>query len=260
MVVVLMTLAVIGGALDVVPAAASTGRGSRAAPGRASPAAIPRVPCCGGGGPSYNGRVAAAYADRYVGSTLWGASGWNANYQLVWQRMEADDCTEFVSEALVAGGLRWVDDGGQDGSEGGASFFDYQNDWEWWLMDTVQAYVHDGEYAQSWSDTASVAPMLRHFLLQDGGFQVGIFSFDNGKHSPPAYTPGPMGAGDVLFYDWGTGLGISHAAMQVAAGRAPNGQVGSVIDEHTSNREHAFWSLKDYDPYWRNTTIYFVHV
>lgn len=257
---VLLVSTAIGGAVGVAPASASSGGPSRPAAETALGGAIHRVPCCGGGGPSYNGARAAAYADKYVGSTLDGTAGWNGDYQFVWRNMEGDDCTEYVSEALVAGGLPWVDDDGQGGSEAGASFFNYRNEAEWWLMDAVQAYVHAGDYAQAWSDSASVAPMLREFLLQDGGYQVGTFSFDSGKRSPPAYTPGPMGSGDVLFYDWGTEQGISHAAIQVGTGTAPNGQVGSLVDEHISNRKHAVWSLEDYNPYWRTTTVYFVHV
>ena len=68
-----------------------------------------------------------------------------------------------------------------------------------------------------------------------------------------------MVTGDVLFFNWGQGEGLSHAVIQVGIGTDPNlypNQVwyGNYIDEHTNNRKHAFWSLKPYNADWKTTT------
>ena len=51
----------------------------------------------------------------------------------------------------------------------------------------------------------------------------GTFSYDNGQNKAPAFTPNSIVTGDVLFYDWGTGEGISHASMQVGIGTDQHG-------------------------------------
>ena len=38
------------------------------------------------------------------------------------------------------------------------------------------------------------------------------------------------------------------------------GYYGNLVDEHTTNRKNAFWTLRPYNVYWQTTTIYFVHI
>jgi hypothetical protein len=75
------------------------------------------------------------------------------------------------------------------------------------------------------------------------------------------YTPDSVVTGDVLFYDWGDGNGVNHAAIQVGIGYDWNNVLyGNHVDQHTNDRQHAFWSLKPYNPNWNTTTIYFMHI
>jgi len=101
------------------------------------------------------------------------------------------------------------------------------------------------------------------FLVADN--PGGIPDGDAPGSSTNYYTPNAIVTGDALFYDWGQGEGMSHATIQVGIGTDPNlypNQVwyGNYIDEHTSNRYHAFWSLKPYNAFWSTTTIYFMHI
>lgn len=65
--------------------------------------------------------------------------------------------------------------------------------------------------------------------------------------------------GDALFYDWqNDGL----IRIQVGSGPDPNsGWWGDYVDQHTTDRYHAFWSLKPYNANYMSTTyIRVVHV
>lgn len=186
---------------------------------------------------AYSGSNAAAYAE-----TWWNHRN-TQNYPTF-----TDDCTNFVSQALHdyhGGNFSYVNVG-QDSS----------SDYNWW----VQLYLGQGgvwKNSRSWS----FAHDLYNFLLwhYPGGIQKGEAA--SYAQQTVAHTPSGTGKGDVLFYDWGGGDGISHATIEVGSGADPHSSYsGSYIDEHTSNRQHAFWSLIPYNSQWPTTTIYFVHI
>ena len=177
---------------------------------------------------AYDKYGAANYADTYALSS-------NSSYPSF-----SDDCTNFVSQALNGGGY---------------SFVGYPNsttdDHNWWIAPNYWWW----DYTHSWS----VAADLHTFLQLDypGGWSEGTAPGSSTSY----WDPSAMTSGDVLFYDWGGGDGISHAARQVGYGTDPNsGWTGNYVDEHTSNRKHAFWSLKPYNSKWATTTIYFTHI
>jgi hypothetical protein len=182
---------------------------------------------------AYNGGNAAAYADYWVG-----------NFNGAYPRF-SNDCTNFVSQAVHAGGYPFrnynADPGGTE---------------SWWMYN-----ISGGTW--NWSVSWINAPTYYSFLALDypGGIREGSAPGSSTNY----YTPNSVVTGDVLFYDWGQGEGISHAAMQVGIGTDPNlypNQVwyGNYVDEHTTNRGHAFWSLKPYNAFWATTTIYFMHI
>ncbi len=184
---------------------------------------------------AYSGTTASAYADKYATSP-------NSSLYPVF----GSDCTNFVSQAVHAGG------------------YPFRNPYQsttsvtnWWI------YSNQLHTEFSWSQTWSVAVSYHNFLVDDypGGIPEGTAS----GSSTAYWDPNAVTEGDVLFYDWGQGEGISHAAIQVGYGTDPNlypNQVwdGNYVDEHTSNRYHAFWSLKPYNAYYATTTIYFMHI
>lgn len=181
---------------------------------------------------AYNGTSAAAYADQW-----WNGS--NPAYPSF-----SDDCTDFVSQALRAGGDAYV----------GQQYANTNDDTKWYVAEQVFA---GGSIRWYWSNSWSVSGDLYHFLLNTGrGRLVSIF------YPPLTETSGSDGGlpGDVVFYDWGQGLGISHASIQVAYGTDPiyHG-TGSLVDQHTSPRYHEIWSLDPTNAYVQTTYAYVVH-
>jgi hypothetical protein len=104
-----------------------------------------------------------------------------------------------------------------------------------------------------------------YWLIGDspGGIQEGSFSYDNGKNRAPAFTPNSVVTGDVLFYDWGDGNGISHDSIQVGWGTdSYGGYYGNWVDAHSNGRYHIFWTMKDApgNTNWMTTKVYFMHI
>lgn len=182
---------------------------------------------------AYTGTNAAAYADNW-------ATARNGSYPQF-----SSDCTNFVSQAASHGGYPFRNTGGSG-----------TDSW-WFLPASVTGSVW--QYSTSWVNVQA----YYNFLLNDypGGIPEGT---DVGS-ATHYYTPDAEVTGDVIVYDWGRGLGMSHANMQVGIGDDPNlepSQVwyGNYIDQHTTDRYHAFWSLKPYNSDWATTTIYFMHI
>jgi hypothetical protein len=186
---------------------------------------------------AYDPNAAAAYADQWAQSR-------NSNYPNL-----PDDCTNFVSQALRAGGYPMSGVG-----------YDETKYLNWWVLKGPQGTF-------SWSFSWTVSSDLLNMLYYDypGGFPV-VYKSPSQQGSGSASSGGAKG--DVLFYDWGAndtggyGIGVSHATIQVGHGTDPDSLwVGDYVDEHTRDRKHAFWSLKPYNADRASTTyITVVHV
>ena len=155
----------------------------------------------------------------------------------------ADDCTNFVSQALYWGYLPEV---------GGSSQTDL-NQW-WYNLNN-----------QTWSNTWTVAPDLRTFLLNR--YANDIFTVYGTSLSPTigVYPPNPtVNVGDPLFYDWDYTSApnqFTHATIIVAYGTDPtSGWVGALVDSHSTNRYHAIWTLAPYNSQYLTTEIDGVHI
>jgi putative amidase-like protein len=187
---------------------------------------------------AYSGTGAASYADQ------WATSNNSPSFPVF-----SSDCTNFVSQAAWDGGNYPNRNYGGNGTD------------SWWYGGGTRSNTGQWTYYYSTSWVNVVA--YYNFLIAD--IPGGIYEGSAPGSSTNYYTPNSVVTGDVLFYNWGQGEGMSHAAMQVGIGTDPNlypNQVwyGNYIDEHTSNRYHAFWSLKPYNAYWSTTTIYFMHI
>ncbi|HVX70415.1 MAG TPA: amidase domain-containing protein [Mycobacteriales bacterium] len=173
---------------------------------------------------------AAAYADKW-------AKNANTGTYIAY----SDDCTNFVSQALKAGGYKQV------GSFSASGWPDTSTAHWWVYLPSAPSPI------QYNSNTWSVATELRNFLLHTGKPPI----------KPVGSVPGSttrqlsgIKQGDLLWYDWNN-TGVSHVTIQVGNGTDPDkGYVGNYIDEHTSNRYHAFWSLYPYNSQWKTTKIY----
>jgi cell wall-associated NlpC family hydrolase len=91
-------------------------------------------------------------------------------------------------------------------------------------------------------------------------------------HSPGGYDRGTMpgtaaqynstlSVGDLLFYDWTSDGLLDHVAIQVGRGTDPDkGWWGDYVDAHSHDHYHAFWSLRQYNPTYPQTTIHLMHI
>jgi hypothetical protein len=184
---------------------------------------------------AYSGPRAASYADQY-------ANTFNGSFPQF-----SDDCTNFVSQAVNYGGYSMHPTPNDQSTT---------NDAYWFVL-------YPG-YLQAYSHSWSVVQDYWYWLIgqNPGGTQEGSFSYNNGKNKAPAFTPNSVVTGDVLFYDWGTGQGISHTSIQVGWGTDQYGYYGNWVDAHTTNHKHIFWTLKDApgNTNWMTTTVWFMHI
>ena len=185
---------------------------------------------------AYNGQTAANYANVY-------ALSYNPNYPA-----DTDDCTDFVSQALHAGGqpIRVYD--------GTVSPTNINN---WWDFSTTESVTWFELGSQS-TKTARFAVDLKWFMATSGwGTVEATYSAATDGMAPPYDS---IGTGDILFYNWGGGTGISHAAVQVGSGTTPDGYTGSWVDYHTYNHKQVFWTTRPYNLTWQTTTVIEMHV
>lgn len=153
---------------------------------------------------SYSGSKAATYADYWACDTNTGVTCRNGAYQSL-----GNDCTNFVSQALHAGGVPYT-----SGSR------------PWKPYDYAWAY----------------APGLGVWIEQH--YPHSTWTLYRGSDLAQHYTVGLVG--DLVFYDWGEGLGYSHVAMIVGWGTRgyyyTQYGAGDYMDQHTSDRYHAPWN------------------
>jgi len=189
---------------------------------------------------AYDGQGASNYAEYW-----WNQR--NSNYPSYSQ-----DCANFVSQALHSGG-------GFSYVNRLAYAQDDHNWWAWWSLRTGFRVSNSFVRVQN----------LYNFLLwhYPGGYPYG--SAHTFEEQVYPYTPDAIVGGDVLFYDFdGTGLANGHAALQVTtidwedwSPDMRNGQLyGNLVNTHTTDRHHAFWSLFSYNSRWPTTTVYFMHI
>jgi hypothetical protein len=172
--------------------------------------------------PGYNGANAAAYADTY-----W--SNYNPQYPSF--ANSGGDCTNFVSQALYAGGLTMRPSPPYSGN---ASWFMVPNGKQW-------------SYSLSWINAQDSSI----FLLQN---LTGVTEVQSVLGAQPGQTvPSNGSEGDVVLYDWNDDGIFDHEAIIAT----PDGQS---IDAHTNNRYHEYWTLAQLNSQWATTHIIVLHI
>lgn len=160
------------------------------------------------GDSTYHRDDAVAYADRW-----W--NGYNPAY-----RAFDVDCTNFISQALTAGGAPQWDTGRQDLG--------------WW-------YRHLGGTQDRWSLSWSVAHSLRWYLA---GSRQGL-------QATQRESARQLVLGDVIHYDF-DGDGVwEHSTIVVA--KDPSGE--PLVNAHTAPSRRRPWAYLD-SPAWTNRTRY----
>lgn len=185
---------------------------------------------------SYDRNVAVNYANTYA-----------TNPNSINWPVYSEDCTNFASQVLYAGGLPmnvyYNLHTGVAETTTNDSFWFYRN----------------GAYSYSWQ----VSWDLWNYLLNSGnGSHVGTY---NGNIGDNQYNT--LAGGDLIGYNWGDSVGKQHPGQpthwSVEAGYGTDSSsdwTGDYVDEHTSNRYHAYWTLQPYNSYASTTQVYTVSI
>jgi hypothetical protein len=184
------------------------------------------APTTGFAASGYNGAAAAAYADTY----------WN-NYNSAWPSFanSGGDCTNFVSQALFAGGITMRLSPPNSGNAA------------WYMVKSKQRHW---SYAVPWVNAqANSIFALQHL---PGVTQVASYY---------GVAPGQMVAdnatqGDIVLYDFNNDGVYDHEAIVVAN----DGTSWDLVDAHTNNRYHAYWTLAPYNGSWATTRLVVLHI
>jgi len=174
---------------------------------------------------------AAAYSRSAVHSY---ADTWWNSHNPAWSDF-TDDCANFVSQSVYAGGYQMVTSG--------------SNPW-------YGNYGYKNTYSQSWR----LVQYNRGFFLNDspGGYVINTYY---GVKKPS--TSGVRG--DIVYYAWygdTTLASNSHEAIiSVTSGTAHStSDTGALVDAHNNNRYHEYWTLYKWNVNWPRTYYQVVHL
>jgi hypothetical protein len=193
-----------------------------------------------------------------------------------------DDCTNFVSQALYAGGHSFVAD------SGGPRSVVLSDDLQWWNYEGGAGRTFSWSVANDLWKFENVGipggPYGYGFLIGADPYYEYVSNNIWGGHAAwGAFIPTTDTAyaqpidddgytlsvqpGDVMFYNWafsgnqsdGDGFFGNHDAIAVVAnGTDPNSQwTGPLVDEHNTDREYAIWNLLPYNSQWQTTAAWY---
>jgi hypothetical protein len=203
----------------------------------------------------WSGAGAQSYANQYWNSTL-----------PYFGEFPGDDCTNYVSASLNAGGLQ----------------MEYANqnvtsDFNWWSNGP-------NSYSHSWTFAQELYNYLAYYEGKSPDINTGItaqvlgaWSWSSyGFLSTPPDQPNPIAAGDVIFYVWdpqNTNYSynflsqINHTTLVSAAYGAVSSwggyivpQYGTTIDGHSNDRRNEYWTLDYFNTNWAKTIEIEVHI
>lgn len=176
---------------------------------------------------AYDGTKAKNYADTYATSR-------NVYYPY----FSENDCTNFISQSLRAGGYSNV-----------GSRLNDPTDYHYWYYD---------DYTGQWSNSWSVAHSFVMFQIvhTPGGYWGNSYGGVQGNN---AYNDAYVG--DVIAYDWESDGTWDHLGLEVGTGTDPDsGWTGDLVDTHSSGRYHAYWTLEMWNQWKYTTTIRTLHI
>ncbi len=169
----------------------------------------------------YNGAAAAAYADQY----------WSTyNPQWPSYATSGGDCSNFVSQALYAGGIAM------------RLTPPYSGTAAWFMTGTPTTPNPSTSWINANDNSAFLAASLPAVKV---GTYTGL--------GPTVTQASGASQGDVISYDWNGDGVVDHQAIVVTSD-------GQSVDAHTNNRYHAYWTLAQYNAQWQTTIITVYHV
>ena len=175
----------------------------------------------------YNGAAAASYADTY----------WQ-NYNPAWPSFtnSGGDCTNFVSQALHAGGIAM------------RTSPQYSGDAAWYMLKSK----HRWSYAVTWINAQDNSIFTLQHLR--GVNQVASYY----GVAPGQRVPDNAAQGDIVLYDFNNDGVYDHEAIVTAS---DDGNTSwDLVDAHDNNRYHAYWTLAQYNASWATTRIVVLHI
>jgi hypothetical protein len=185
-------------------------------------------------GYTYDRAAAVAYAHK------WSCNGPSSCRNSFYQDLGGEDCTNFVSQALLAGGVTETKVGPS-----------YE---QWWYDSKESGWPYGPiNRSLSWSVVTNLSTQL-----QATGRATGVVL----TNMTAKYSGANSAGGDIYMYDWGKGEGYSH--MSLSTGHEayypytdPNGVSytsitggsGDSMSQHSTDRDHAPWNWG----YWTTT-------
>jgi hypothetical protein len=170
-------------------------------------------------------------------------------------RFNDDDCTNFASHVLTAGGLPHSHN----------SFVSEKDDSQWFFRDdNILPFMP--EWSMSWINNNKLYDYLTKHTSSTAVAGGTGASFALKPFTPPGIVPG-----DLVFYDWDSTGGYDHVGVVTRSGidpatgsnnANPSGKpwAGDLQDQHTAPRQGAWWSLYPTNTAFLTTSIKFVHV
>ncbi|HZU14839.1 MAG TPA: amidase domain-containing protein [Chloroflexota bacterium] len=181
----------------------------------------------------YSGTAAASYADTY----------WS-NYNPAWPSFanSGGDCTNFVSQALYAGGIAM------------RTSPTYSGNAAWYMIKVHNRW----SYSNPWVNAQDDSVFLEQHLT---GIKVVATIY--GAAPGQTVSDGDAQPGDVVLYDWNNDGTFDHEAIVTASDGTKNADGTTnydLVDAHTNNRYHAYWTLAQYNTSWQTTRIVVLHI
>lgn len=186
-----------------------------------------------GAASGYSGTSAAQYADTY-----W--SSYNPAYPSFAHK--GGDCTNFVSQALLAGGIQM------------RTSPTYSGDAAWYMQVNHRNY----SYSVSWVNAQDDSIFLVQHL-------PGVTKIADVTGVAPGTQVSDGGAqpGDVVLYDWNNDGTFDHESIVTASDGTTNTDGSTnydLVDAHTTNRYHVYWTLSQFNSGWATTHIIVLHI
>ena len=183
------------------------------------------APATGFATSGYNGAAAAAYADTY-----W--QRYNSAYPSF--ANSGGDCTNFVSQALYAGGIMMRPSP------------TYSGDAAWYMVKNKRQWT----YAVGWVNAQDNSIFALQHLpgVKEVASYYGV--------APGQMVADNASQGDIVLYDFNNDGIYDHEAIVVAN----DGTGWDLVDAHTNNRYHAYWTLAQYNASWATTRIVVLHI
>jgi hypothetical protein len=184
---------------------------------------------------AYDGAEAAAYSDRYAINPNGSA----------WYEFD-NDCTNFVSQAMMYGGHRFS---GKP-VEGISS-----NPAHWWASPPGASRTF------SWSVASSLFTYLKdHDPAVTTSYEQPARVMEDYRKDQPSHVQHRLRPGDPLFYNWGTSWGHAGIITRLHGVDPDSGWVGTLVNTHSIHRTWAIWHLRPYNRHWPTTRTAEFHI